>query len=149
MVIDCETVITGSFNFTRAAEERNAENVLIIHDSALAGKYTANWGAHLAHSDSYAKPDSQRSGNSGPRVSQGPAEVTESGEISGLAGSLKSESAEKQNLEQIVYVTETGRKYHRAGCRSLGKSHIPITLKDAIARGFTPCRICNPPLPKD
>ena len=30
MVIDGETVITGSFNFTKAAEERNAENLLII-----------------------------------------------------------------------------------------------------------------------
>ncbi len=27
MVIDRETVITGSFNFTRAAEEKNAENI--------------------------------------------------------------------------------------------------------------------------
>jgi phosphatidylserine/phosphatidylglycerophosphate/cardiolipin synthase-like enzyme len=32
MIIDGETVITGSFNFTKAAEENNAENLLIIHD---------------------------------------------------------------------------------------------------------------------
>jgi phosphatidylserine/phosphatidylglycerophosphate/cardiolipin synthase-like enzyme len=36
MVIDGETVITGSFNFTKAAQERNAENVLIVPDRALA-----------------------------------------------------------------------------------------------------------------
>ncbi|HTR44450.1 MAG TPA: phospholipase D-like domain-containing protein, partial [Thermodesulfovibrionales bacterium] len=30
MIIDKETVITGSFNFTKAAEERNAENLLIL-----------------------------------------------------------------------------------------------------------------------
>ena len=31
MIIDGETVITGSFNFTKAAEENNAENLLVIH----------------------------------------------------------------------------------------------------------------------
>jgi phosphatidylserine/phosphatidylglycerophosphate/cardiolipin synthase-like enzyme len=35
-VIDGETVITGSFSFTKAAQEKNAENVLIIRDKALA-----------------------------------------------------------------------------------------------------------------
>ena len=36
MVIDGQTVITGSFNFTKAAEENNAENLLVIRDKALA-----------------------------------------------------------------------------------------------------------------
>jgi phosphatidylserine/phosphatidylglycerophosphate/cardiolipin synthase-like enzyme len=53
MVIDRATVITGSFNFTRAAEERNAENLLVIHDSDLAGKYLANWQVHDRHSKAY------------------------------------------------------------------------------------------------
>jgi phosphatidylserine/phosphatidylglycerophosphate/cardiolipin synthase-like enzyme len=33
MVIDKTTVVTGSFNFTKAAEEKNAENLLIIRTS--------------------------------------------------------------------------------------------------------------------
>ena len=53
MVIDEATVITGSFNFTKAAEERNAENMLVIRDKALAENYTANWQAHVEHSDAY------------------------------------------------------------------------------------------------
>lgn len=53
MVIDGETVITGSFNFTKAAETKNAENVLIIHDKDLAAKYATNWNAHEAHSEAY------------------------------------------------------------------------------------------------
>jgi phosphatidylserine/phosphatidylglycerophosphate/cardiolipin synthase-like enzyme len=40
MVINAEIVITGSFNFTKAAQEKNAENVLIIRDKALATQYT-------------------------------------------------------------------------------------------------------------
>jgi len=36
MIIDGEAVITGSFNFTKGAEENNGENFLIIHDEKLA-----------------------------------------------------------------------------------------------------------------
>lgn len=39
IVIDGETVITGSYNFSRSAAERNDENVLVITDAALAGMY--------------------------------------------------------------------------------------------------------------
>jgi phosphatidylserine/phosphatidylglycerophosphate/cardiolipin synthase-like enzyme len=53
MVIDGETVITGSFNFTRAAEENNAENLLIIHEKKLAERYTRNWQEHGQHSEIY------------------------------------------------------------------------------------------------
>lgn len=41
MIIDNKTVITGSFNFTQAAETKNAENLLVIRDNpALAKLYT-------------------------------------------------------------------------------------------------------------
>jgi phosphatidylserine/phosphatidylglycerophosphate/cardiolipin synthase-like enzyme len=53
MVIDGETVMTGSFNFTKAAQERNTENVLIVPDTALAAQYTQNWQAHAQHSQLY------------------------------------------------------------------------------------------------
>jgi len=53
MIIDGETVITGSFNFTKKAEENNAENLLIIHDKKLAERYTKNWREHAGHSEVY------------------------------------------------------------------------------------------------
>ncbi len=54
MVIDGETVVTGSYNFTRAAEERNAENVLIVRSKRLAEAYAENWRKHAGHSEEYA-----------------------------------------------------------------------------------------------
>lgn len=54
MVIDGATVITGSFNFTKAAEESNAENLLIVQDKELAAKYARNWAEHLKHSGAYS-----------------------------------------------------------------------------------------------
>lgn len=53
IVIDDKIVITGSFNFTNAAEDKNAENLLIIHDPILVTEYTKNWEAHREHSDLY------------------------------------------------------------------------------------------------
>ena len=53
MIIDRETVITGSFNFTKAAEEKNAENLLIIKDKTLAKVYIENWEKHKGHSENY------------------------------------------------------------------------------------------------
>lgn len=55
MVLDDEVAITGSFNFTRAAQERNAENVLVLRDKALSAQYTENWHKHAAHSESYER----------------------------------------------------------------------------------------------
>jgi phosphatidylserine/phosphatidylglycerophosphate/cardiolipin synthase-like enzyme len=44
MVIDGATVITGSFNFTQAAQSRNAENVLVsLNARKLAAQYVDNY----------------------------------------------------------------------------------------------------------
>jgi len=53
MIIDRDTVITGSFNFTKAAEDKNAENLLIIKDGKLAKEYLHNWERHKGHSEKY------------------------------------------------------------------------------------------------
>ncbi len=50
MLIDRETVITGSFNFTKEAEEKNAENMLVLRSSKLAALYQNNFDRHMAHS---------------------------------------------------------------------------------------------------
>ena len=53
MIIDGVIVVTGSFNFTKAAEEKNAENLLIIRDPGLAKLYMDNWDQHRVHSEEY------------------------------------------------------------------------------------------------
>jgi phosphatidylserine/phosphatidylglycerophosphate/cardiolipin synthase-like enzyme len=50
IIIDQSVVITGSFNFTKAAEDKNAENLLIIRSRALAKPYLENWQRHRDHS---------------------------------------------------------------------------------------------------
>ncbi len=54
MIIDNRVVITGSFNFTMAAETKNAENILIMEDMPeLTRAYRENFQKHLRHSVSY------------------------------------------------------------------------------------------------
>jgi len=43
LIVDGEILITGSYNFSRNAEETNDENVLIIHDARLAATYLAEF----------------------------------------------------------------------------------------------------------
>jgi phosphatidylserine/phosphatidylglycerophosphate/cardiolipin synthase-like enzyme len=43
MIIDDAIVVTGSFNFTRAAQMRNVENLLFIQSKSLAATYTKQW----------------------------------------------------------------------------------------------------------
>lgn len=42
----------------------------------------------------------------------------------------------------VVYITDTGKKYHAANCSSLRKSKHAITLANAKASGYTPCSKC-------
>ena len=44
-----------------------------------------------------------------------------------------------------VYITRTGKKYLRDGCRYLLQSKIKTTLKEAKSNGYTPCKVCHPP----
>jgi phosphatidylserine/phosphatidylglycerophosphate/cardiolipin synthase-like enzyme len=39
IVIDGQTVITGSYNFSNSAETKNDENILVIHDSQIAAQF--------------------------------------------------------------------------------------------------------------
>jgi micrococcal nuclease len=49
--------------------------------------------------------------------------------------------------DPLVYITETGGKYHLEGCRYLARSRIPISLSQAAALGYEPCGHCKPPPP--
>ena len=49
MIIDDDYVLTGSFNWTRAAETINAENLLLIRDTTTNGIYKAAWHRRAEH----------------------------------------------------------------------------------------------------
>ena len=45
---------------------------------------------------------------------------------------------------KIVYITNTGEKYHESSCRYLKRSKIEIRLNRARENGYSPCGVCKP-----
>jgi phosphatidylserine/phosphatidylglycerophosphate/cardiolipin synthase-like enzyme len=76
MIIDDHTVITGSFNFTKSAEEKNAENLLIIDSKPLAKQYYDNFLLHEQHSENCltetAEDDTIKSTHRGEKIAKEP-----------------------------------------------------------------------------
>ena len=53
-------------------------------------------------------------------------------------------ASKTQEQGTTVYITKTGAKYHRGGCRYLSRSKIATTLASA-RQSYSPCSVCNPP----
>ncbi|HXG91615.1 MAG TPA: phospholipase D family protein [Blastocatellia bacterium] len=53
IIIDSQILVTGSLNFSRGADERNAENTIIIRDEKWAEIYAKNYQKHRKHSEIY------------------------------------------------------------------------------------------------
>lgn len=122
VVIDDATVITGSFNFTKAADDANAENLLVIRgDAALARRYADNWETHVKHSDVLPK-------------------------LAAAAGDAKGGAAgdSEASDSEIVYVTKGGKRYHRRECETLKGGGVEMTIAEAKKQGKTPCKVCKP-----
>jgi hypothetical protein len=60
------------------------------------------------------------------------------------ADSVRSFTPKQKQVEATFYITRTGARYHRDGCRFLRYSAFPITRSRAEAQGYTPCRVCYP-----
>jgi phosphatidylserine/phosphatidylglycerophosphate/cardiolipin synthase-like enzyme len=125
MIVDGRTVVTGSFNFTKSAEENNAENLVIIRDAAIAGKYAANWREHAAHSEPYERD----------------VEAPEP---------LPRENKETPVPVTTPYVSSANSEvFHRAACDSAAKISLRNRIgynarKEAVAAGKRPCQECKP-----
>lgn len=94
--------------------------------------------------------------NSNALTTSGKKDDSKSANTGGSSNSYISNNTNKSNTSKnnnpgksdsrdiIVHITNTGSKYHVAGCRHL-KSDIEVTLDEALAKGLEPCGTCNPP----
>lgn len=48
-------------------------------------------------------------------------------------------------IVEIVHITDTGKKYHTGNCRYIKDSDREISLEDAKAAGYEPCKVCHAP----
>lgn len=49
-----------------------------------------------------------------------------------------------QQKDVTVYITKTGKKYHRSDCHYLSRSKIKTTKKEAVKNGYGACKVCKP-----
>lgn len=96
----------------------------------------------------------QNGGSQSSDGSQAGASTGDTGSSGSITGSAASGSdtspaensvSDSSNSKTMVHITATGKKYHRAGCRTLKKSDTEVTLDEAKSMGLSPCGICNPP----
>ena len=128
MIIDSATVVTGSFNFTKNAEESNAENLLVIRSPDLAAKYTANWNAHAAHSDSYEGKQQGYSETHHAVADPKTAAVPISG---GFVASSRSQVFHKSSCKSAAKISEKNLVHYNS-------------REEAIQAGKKPCGECGP-----
>ena len=118
MVIDDSVVITGSFNFTKAAEEHRGENLLVIRDKALAAKYTGNWKACAEHSEPYVREKSYSEAHREPLQD-------------GFVASSNSQVLHRPGCTSAAKIAEKNLVRY-------------ATREEAVKAGKRPCAECSP-----
>jgi phosphatidylserine/phosphatidylglycerophosphate/cardiolipin synthase-like enzyme len=53
IIIDGQYVVTGSYNFSHAAEHKNAENIIILNNKKIANQYKQNWLSRKSQSSNF------------------------------------------------------------------------------------------------
>ena len=73
----------------------------------------------------------------------GASSGSSSGGSSSDSSSVPAAYSSSDDQSETVYITNTGSKYHSAGCRYLKKSQIPMSLSEAKRQGYTACSVCG------
>lgn len=78
-----------------------------------------------------------------PETSEAP-ETPETPEANQPSENTTNTQPTTETQSETVYITDSGTKYHRSGCRYLSDSSNAISKSAAIASGYEPCSVCNP-----
>lgn len=170
MVIDNTTLITGSFNFTKAAEERNAENLLVLNDvTDLAGAYADNIVAHVQHSQPYQftgeipQPpvasrksplrNTQTATVNQTHYSQRVNKAVNAATISidkrrRVPAPVQIAMAERVSVASAVRANRLSKKYRTVGCRGYdlinpNNQVVFASERKAIAAGYRKAEVCQ------
>ena len=59
-------------------------------------------------------------------------------------GAKANKAESSLSSKDVVYVTKSGKKYHKENCSSLKSEKTEIAKQEALDKGFTACKVCNP-----
>ena len=133
-LIDDYVTITGSYNWTAAADLKNDENLLIIRSEDIATifreEFERLWNGQKI--DAYKYKDKTRL-----------EKIPETGFIT------VTPLVAKSGAEAAYVASKNSKKFHRPGCRWAVKikpdNKIEFsTRQDVLDKGYTPCKVCKP-----
>ena len=129
-------------DFEKSAEpkQENAPPEKEEQSTEETKKATTQDNSQTVESNTQSNSSSNSNGNTGS--SGGNSSNQES---TGSSGSVSKPAPPATDGVEEVYITNTGKKYHRGSCGSLSKSKIPISLNKAKSQGYGPCKRCSPP----
>ena len=95
-----------------------------------------------------AEPKTEATTQPDAQTAQEPAQTPqETQQTTAQSGEPKQEQPvqreEFKDEERVVYITPTGEKYHKKGCRTIKGDCTEISINDAIAQGRTACKVCG------
>jgi len=119
-IIDGETVLTGSYNWTQAAQKRNQENLIIIKDEEIAGVFQKEFEKLFNKTAAFEE-------NSSP-------------------SDIKKRAPPAAAVDVFIS-SRNSNVFHRNTCpfiRRIKKENLIIfrSLRDALRSGRRPCRKC-------
>lgn len=140
----------ADISFVSGDAESNIETITVI--AKKEEKKTEEKSEEKEAKKEPAKPSKQtEASNKKDTSSESKAPVvvppsTPSKEPADTSSSSSSSSAKPETppaAEETVYITNTGGKYHRDGCRYLDESKHAISLSSAKAQGYVACKVCH------
>lgn len=104
--------------------------VTVTSDGTNVQTSTEREGAVVAGSSESSQSSADSSGGTAAAAAPAPAASTST----------------DTGADDIVYVTKSGKKYHRQDCRTIAKSKgvVSMTRSQAEAQGLSACKVCNP-----
>ena len=150
LVIDPQQGKTDRYGRTLAYVYRSPDGLFVNAEIIRQGYGHAYTGFPFKHMEDFQQleRDAKKTGKGlwGQMPEERASTAIEKAVPPVVAPVIKSQKKISSSDDDVtVYVTQTGKKYHRGSCSYLKKSKRPMKLQDAKAAGYTPCSKCGPP----
>lgn len=136
----------GSYKIWAEHDGIKSNNLTLkVEDKAAIAKQKAKEEQERLAAEKAKKEAEEKAAQEAAAKAKAEAEAASQAQAqAGAQQQAQAASQAQQDNDPIVYITNTGGKYHRAGCRFLKQSQIEKHLSE-VKGSYGPCGVCNPP----
>lgn len=148
IAVVCFTIPSGE----KPAESDHRMSVKAVDPPAVTEAADRRINDHPQESQQAAEPDIEPEAQSTENITvqestPEPRNAQETPQTEAQQKEPKQEQPVQQEMLQdearTVYITPTGAKYHKKNCKTIKKETTALDVNDAIARGYTACKVCG------